>query len=370
MEEKTTPRNNISKFEAAVGRWFLRILLVIIPLLVLDYVSRWFITTRAPLEQRFALGKTTRKPEPYTMFKGQKGAQIYMGEYLNERGYRGSSPSAIKDVNEYRIIMLGGSTVFDGEPPIATLLQQEFETNKFPNVRVYNYGVVSSVSSQELVRILLEVVDLKPDLIVMYNGGNDVWQNWQYDPRPGYPFNFITYELNPLLESDVRSYPAITLFFYGSNLVRKYCRGMLRRQFLNLDELRKSVNYGSEQWRDKIAEIYVNNLIKADKISQAFGAKFVVFFQPTVFYKDILSTEEKKCFEDKPFTEHMLDMRTKVLAKIHQTNMEKAGKFVDLSDIYDNTAEQVFTDLIHTKQNAKIVIAKAIYDHIAKTFKP
>lgn len=211
-KKESSAKINGSKFEAAVGRWCLRILFVIVPLVILDITSPWFITTRAPIEQKFALGNI-RKPEPYTMFKGKRNSKILPEESLNELGYRGSAPSATKGINEYRIIILGGSTVFAGEPPITTLLQQQFEANGLSNIRIYNFGVVSSVSSQELARILFETVDLKPDLIAMYNGANDIWQNHLYDPRPGYPFNFIAYELNPLLESDVRSYPAITLFF-------------------------------------------------------------------------------------------------------------------------------------------------------------
>ncbi|MBA7683608.1 hypothetical protein ES703_91980 [subsurface metagenome] len=369
-KKESSAKINGSKFEAAVGRWCLRILFVIVPLVILDIASPWFITTRAPIEQKFALGNT-RKPEPYTMFKGERNSKILPEESLNELGYRGSAPSATKGINEYRIIILGGSTVFVGEPPITTLLQQQFEANGLSNIRIYNFGVVSSVSSQELARILFEIVDLKPDLIAMYNGANDIWQNHLYDPRPGYPFNFIAYELNPLLESDVRSYPAITLFFYGSNLVRNHFRGLLRRQFLNLDEIRKSVNYGSEQWQDKIAEIYVNNLIKADKISAAFNAEFVAFFQPVVFYKDVGTEKEENMKKAGPeFTEHMLEMRTKVLAKIQASGIDIPRKFVDLSDIYDQTPEEVFTDFIHTRQDAKILVAEAIYEHIIKTFNP
>ena len=35
---------------------------------------------------------------------------------------------------------------------------------------------------------------LKPDLVIAYDGGNDLIQPWAYDPRPGYPFNFLTEE--------------------------------------------------------------------------------------------------------------------------------------------------------------------------------
>lgn len=93
------------------------------------------------------------------------------------------APQMPKTREEYRVFFLGGSTVYVGKPPIADLVQRLFHEHGIKNVKVYNFGVVSSVSGMELARIVFELSDLAPDLIVMYNGGNDILQPWSWDRR-------------------------------------------------------------------------------------------------------------------------------------------------------------------------------------------
>ena len=49
-------------------------------------------------------------------------------------------------------------------------------------MEVYNFGAASSGSGQGLARILYEVVDLDPNLIIMYNGANDFEHPFFGDP--------------------------------------------------------------------------------------------------------------------------------------------------------------------------------------------
>ncbi len=60
----------------------------------------------------------------------------------------------------------------------------------------------------ELARLVFEALAYQPDLIVSYSGANDIILPLSADPRPGYPFNFMIREYNPLLDKD---YPLATL---------------------------------------------------------------------------------------------------------------------------------------------------------------
>jgi hypothetical protein len=358
-----------SRFETWCGRIFIRAVMILLPLLVLDYFSPlfWF-HRRSEIEREFPV-QVVRKPKPYTMFGGEKNGTLGEDIVLNERGYRGKSPSVPKPAGEFRVFVLGGSTVFVGEPPVPDLVEEQFRDSGSENVKVYNYAVVSSVSSMELSRIVYEISDLEPDLIVMYNGGNDILHPYEYDPRPGYPFNFIVYENNPLLESDVRSYPTFNLLLYGSNLARSFFPHYFLRQFVPMKKERQEAGWGSDEWRDEIGRRYVSNLVKAGRIADAFGAGFIAFFQPMIYYKDPLAAEEKNDQPDPELQKHCLNVRQTIFEQIQGLDRELAPLVVDLSDIYDDVAAAVFIDEIHTKQENKVAVAEAMHQHIVRNFR-
>jgi len=358
-----------SKFEARCGRIFIRAVMILLPLLVLDYFSPFFwFHRRSEIEREFPV-QVVRKPKPYIMFGGEKNGTLGEDIVLNERGYRGKQPSMPKPAGEFRVFVLGGSTVFGGEPPIPDLLEEQFRKSGSENVKVYNYGVVSSVSSMELSRIVFEISELEPDLIVMYNGGNDILVPQRYDPRPGYPFNFIVYENNPLLESNVRSYPTFNLLLYGSNLARSLFPHYFVRRFVPMKEEREKAGWGTDEWRDEIADKYVDNLAKAKKISKAFGAEFIAFFQPMVYYKNSLSAEETSYHHHLEWQEHSVGVRDRIFEHLRLPGKESAPLLVDLSDIYDGVATAIFIDAIHTRQESKPAVAAAIHEHILRKFR-
>jgi hypothetical protein len=343
------------RFEVFLGRTFLSMISIILIFLFLEFVSRLFISSRAPIERRFPV-ENVRHPQPYRMFGGKPNTGG-----LNEQGYRGNEALIPKSADEFRIFLLGGSTVFKGDPPISDLLEEEFKSTGYSNVKVYNFGVISSVSGMELAQIVFEISELQPDLIVMYNGGNDITHPLRWDPRPGYPFNFIVYENNPILENDIRSYPSLTLLAYGSNILRILLRSYFIEAFIPLEEVRFEAKWNSEGWKSEIVRTYVKNLTKADKISGTFGAQFITFFQPLVYFKPQLLEREKKFVGDKDFA---LDMRERIIAKIEEVKKNSTLKFIDLSCIYEATSEWVFTDFIHTRQASKTIVAQEMCKHI------
>jgi hypothetical protein len=363
-------------YKVIFERTLISVITLLLTLFVVDYLSIWLLPTRAPIEQQFPV-ELFRRPQPYIMFGGTPHAEFetegaegnVLVEKLNSFGYRGAAPELPKPPGEYRIFMLGGSTVFLGDPPIPQLLEEEFKRNGFQHVRVYNWGVISSVSGMELSRIVFEISELEPDLIVMYNGGNDLIGPFRQDPRPGYPFNFLVYENNPLLESNIRSYPTFSLLLYGSNLARYFLPLYFLGKFADIDEVRTEVRWGSNKWEDHIARTYVNNLVKADKISKSFGADFIAFAQPLVYYKDRIAPEEEAQAHHGERRPYALEMREKILGEVAIASEKTPTlKVVNLTDVYDKTEDWIFTDNIHTTQASKPLIAQEMYTSIFQYF--
>ena len=102
---------------------------------------------------------------------------------INTLGFRGAEFSEIKPLDTYRIFMVGGSTMFgigatSDETTIPGYLQLLLsEKNSEFDIEVINSGIQGADSNTELNLIEQKLVTLSPDLIIVYDGWNDLRAN-------------------------------------------------------------------------------------------------------------------------------------------------------------------------------------------------
>ena len=102
---------------------------------------------------------------------------------INSLGFRGPEFSEITPSNTYRILMVGGSTVFGAgatsdESTIPGYLQQFLnEINSGFNFEVINAGIQGADSNTEYNLMEQKLVMFYPDLIIVYDGWNDLRAN-------------------------------------------------------------------------------------------------------------------------------------------------------------------------------------------------
>ena len=114
---------------------------------------------------------------------------------INSLGFRGPEFSEIKPANTYRIFMVGGSTMFgSGESSDGTtipgILQKLFDSStSMQKIEVINAGISGGNSLTEIRLVNDKLVSLSPDLIIVYDGWNDLRAdypveytkaNWKY----------------------------------------------------------------------------------------------------------------------------------------------------------------------------------------------
>ena len=132
-----------------------------------------------------------RAPSPYDMFAGK---QNYVDH--NSDGFRGNEFKE-KYPEKISIAFFGGSTGYNGDPPIIDIIKQNLEASHI-ETETFNFSSVSSNHNQHLHR-LLKFSNYKYDFVLFYGGFNETLQTMFYDPRPGYPYNFwIRDELSPI----------------------------------------------------------------------------------------------------------------------------------------------------------------------------
>ncbi|MBY0453072.1 MAG: SGNH/GDSL hydrolase family protein [Bdellovibrionaceae bacterium] len=300
------------------------------------------------------INDVTHVPKPYVMFTAKPFAQKYNlpgNKYaINSLGYLSPIPNRTKAPSTYRIFVLGGSVVFNGQPSFSFLLQDVFTSRGESNVEVYNYGVVSSVSRQELVRTLLEISTYKPDLIISFSGYNDVF-NTGWDKRVNYPHRYILFENNPLLKMRAADFPFMLNILLSSEILRKLFEEKISKSVVDLHD-RMPINWDLRQ--QMVARAYVQNLRLTNVLAQDFGAQFVAFFQPTVYFKKPLSpaeTEIVKMYRNEPAT----DIRKSVFNEYF--NYKSEFRLVDSSEIFNGQTAQVFKDPVHYAEESTNFLA-------------
>jgi len=102
---------------------------------------------------------------------------------INTLGFRGPEFSEIKPSNTFRIFAVGGSTMFGAgatsdETTIPGYLQDLLSEKYFEfDIEVINSGIQGADSNTELNLIEQKLVTFSPDLIIIYDGWNDLRAN-------------------------------------------------------------------------------------------------------------------------------------------------------------------------------------------------
>jgi hypothetical protein len=125
---------------------------------------------------------------------------------INSRGFRTREFATQKPPGLFRIICLGGSTTVIGrtnEETYPALLEENLR-RRYPerDLEVLNFGV-SKYGTSAVVDLALRSLEYRPDLVIKYNGANDLW--WDY-------FLMLKDELPAWKRYALRSYLFQTLF--------------------------------------------------------------------------------------------------------------------------------------------------------------
>lgn len=273
-----------------------------------------------------------RYPSPYVEFTGKPNTKDH-----NEYGFRGPSFKESKQ-NDLKIAFFGGSTGYKGNPPIPNIVKNELEKLTGLSVFVANYSVVSSNHRQHLHGIIEFLPQFKPDLIVFYGGYNETIQSADFDPRPGYPYNyFYRSETSSLLK----------FLFEHSAIIGELDKrtGLLS----GLKKLREEEQPFSNAWNNRIVDKYFETLMLANSVSGTIKSnrftksKFIAFYQP---YQ----------VPDKFGTAH-----NKIKDSIKSLNY-----VFDVSSEYDVLGKEIYRDVVHVNQHANEVMGIKIAKTIVK----
>ena len=133
---------------------------------------------------------------PHEMSRGRTPVK----HYTNADGLRIEAPDyelpKRKPAGQLRVAVLGSSAIQLGSTYETTLpgaLRARLR-ERYPgrDIEVINAGIQSCVSRQSMAHFLFAVADYEPDVVILYDGVNDLGLPLTYDARSNFPYNFQT----------------------------------------------------------------------------------------------------------------------------------------------------------------------------------
>ena len=266
---------------------------------------------------------------------------------INNYGFRGPEISKIKEDETYRIFVVGGSTTISLRAPSDEQTHPGFLQELFNNlklnfkVEVINAGTPSFASSQEFSVVQNKIINFQPDLIIIYDGSNDL--NLPYGEIPS------SSSFRALISDGFNRYLP---FWETVPVLHHFLNNFINEEKLFLFD---------SSTDDSKVKLWKQNINKICKLGNENNFKTVILLQP------ILGTGTKQLTEYEQIQYDLFD-HYNVLNSYEKfadelINLEKSCTQVkDFRNIFDSYDETIYFDNVHIKYQFNEIIAKNIFN--------
>ncbi len=277
--------------------------------------------------------------QQYINLPGCQGLQILDINlaYTRNMGsiYPGIAVLGDMDKNNYRIAVLGGSTSTSGYYRFKSWPEIFYERYCGNNVTLLNGAVEGYTSAQELIKLIRDIVCMKPDLVIVYDGYNDIMSGAAFPD-----------------ENNIFAFPYMkTIMEYASGKIDKGVCGDRYDIFCGIPSIKNPIDV----WLKNIE--YMHEVCEINKI------EYVAFMQPMFYSKSHISLKGDIILEKKwDFRMKSPEIASSPEKEFRYCAAEicKLHEYVfDLSYIFDE--EDVYIDCCHVFEEGNAIIADEIY---------
>jgi hypothetical protein len=291
----------------------------------------------------------------------------FAGELVNvdENGLR-RTPGADCRAEAWRIFTFGGSTLWGwGSPDWGTIpaqLQKELNARLENPVCVTNFGEDSYVSTQEVVALLrhLQLANI-PQTVIFYDGVNDVvgaWRTGRAGVHPAVPEMVARFEgaRAPTLAWIKTS----RLFWLLQRLRRSAGGGAASARIAGLQA---TPGPTSADMASAVVDVYLSNYRAVTSLGSQYGFESYFFWQPQlgIGRKSLTAQEEEILSQADPDLRKLTEDSYKALS----SRAAAHDRLWDLSDVFDDSSEQVWIDDCgHVTPRGNEIVAERIAEII------
>jgi hypothetical protein len=298
---------------------------------LLPYFSRF--------DQTMAMFAFTRRTDRL----GQNDIIAFRNAGFSYRPYVGFTPlldfkpHPAPSKRAFRVFFVGGSAMEISARPAVEDLQLKLNQMRC-NVEVINAGRSAYVSGQEAVMTLTELTQLQPDLIIVFDGYNDL-SRVEEGEAPGAP------EYSRAMAAS---------FEAGLDVYRYLLSDVAQRSFL-LQQLLKTgrhVNTSGvaedQEPFDRAVELYGSNIDKMAALANAYNYRLFVTVQPLVFFRDTLGPSETELMSGNAERARLYGHYfPELIARAQQIAADRHASFKDLTRVFAGVPGDVFYDSVH-----------------------
>jgi lysophospholipase L1-like esterase len=286
-----------------------------------------------------------------------------------------------KPAGRFRVVVLGGSTVFGRGVPVPSESLPARLSTRLQGAEVLNAGVPGYTSGQELVYLATELLSYEPDLVITYDGVNDQHSLrllWRLDPDE---LNSAKSDSHYAIEQRVNaSYTVAGALGVAAGVVRGTIIE-LADQIATLHFLgRVLVRFAPPPhaapvapYDRRVIDAYERNLRGVVAISRAHGIKVMLALQPALGIDDKpLTAEERTNLDTLPSGElsqrrAFYEDARRLFQRLGEDHASISGVCVgDLSRAFSGTSTRVYSSTVHLNVTGNDLIAEALMRHLRR----
>lgn len=264
-----------------------------------------------------------------------------------------------------RILVFGGSTIFCNEVSdsftVCSYLQRKLNADYPGRYAVYNYGVTSVNTSQELERLKTITLDSN-DIVLMYDGVNDVFNTIYQDDPAGTIFSAQkkAYDSNPVFKF---FYDMKARFLGHSRLVELLFNPYAKEEPEYLSDVQEM-----KKMSDFLYQHYLSNVMAARRYCSQSNAAFHHFLQPDLYVKQELTPYENQMLRyfEYPGLRKAFGYGRPQLVRANDEMAQTDSSSTDLSHIFDHTLNDVYLDFCHVAHEGNSLVADEMFKTIVQ----
>lgn len=229
--------------------------------------------------------------------------------------------------SDYKIAVLGGSTTDGGAFPFKSWPLILHEDLGKQGITIYNGGVSGYTSGQEFVKLVRDCLPLKPNMVIVYDGFNELSVDTQYPFAFPYAKTVFNYAIDNLEKNVVGDYEDTLTLGIGSEKDR------------------------FDNWLSCIRNMHA--------ISKENNIAFFSFCQPELSSKKGMTIQEKNILLSEPNSYVVKCMKEGFRKHMEMGPQLLGGYIYDLSHIFDEESD-IYMDSCHVWEKGNKIIAKEI----------
>jgi lysophospholipase L1-like esterase len=300
--------------------------------------------------------------QPYVVWRSTAQNGEFVG--FDSDGLRRTYNSTCDNGRAYSIWMFGGSTMWgDGAPDSLTIpsfLAHEYQRSGRP-VCVRNYGQLAYVNTQEVIRLFLELkrTPRRPDLVIFYDGINDVFSLYQGDEIDVHEnFDSVKQKLSAVLawQTDEEAFR----YLRGSSIYLLLMR--LKRHFGRAGAKPPPPAMISEEDVKRQFDVaYLKNIDTVELLAREYGFACTFFWQPVIYVEHKPLTPEEQ--QIRRYIGHLFPGEEQLFQKMYGlARADSRPHSFYIADVFDNARGTLYIDDWHVGPEGNRLVAERMYE--------